>query len=35
LAYLTKPELFKGAFSSIADALDSLKGDKSTDENDS
>ena len=35
LAYLTKPELFKGAFSSIADALDRMKGDTSTDEDDS
>jgi hypothetical protein len=35
LAYLTKPELFKGAFGSIADALDRMKGDTSSDEDDS
>ncbi len=35
LAYLTKPDLFKGAFGSIADALDRMKGDKSTDEDES
>ena len=35
LAYLTKPELFKGAFGSIADALDRMKGDNSTDTDES